>query len=174
MRCRIRITNPQRSIRLKTITTWIRNLKQVASGEAGNIQKGDLTSPFFIRKSRYDLAATLRTSIWSSVPSTISRTPSAILLRARATERREPSTLSARSAAMVLMDSRSSEALARRASASMSGFRVNRPPRRGAVGWWDLPKWYRGRVRRLRVAFSNRRIRRGTWPRCRLSNLSSV
>lgn len=45
--------------------------------------------------------------------------PSAILLRASATERFEPSTSSANLAAMALMDSMSSEALARRASGSM-------------------------------------------------------
>lgn len=45
--------------------------------------------------------------------------PSAIRLRASATERLEPSTSSANLAAMALMDSMSSEALARRASGSM-------------------------------------------------------
>ena len=61
--------------------------------------------------------------------------PSAIRLSANATERFEPSTSSANLVAMALMDSMSSEALARRASESMPVEMVKSLPLRRLDGF---------------------------------------
>ena len=84
----------------------------------------------------------LVTSEEDNAVSTISRTPSAILLRASATERREPWRSSARSQAMTLMDRRSSEALAMRASASVPGESLKRPFSRLGCGSTAGLKWW--------------------------------